>query len=106
MNRFTVIGCLSLGLAGAAAAQEPIAPETLTVETQIPAGPNVLSLDQAWGGASRINVLGAGDLSMKGNITPGLQAQIALSPDGATLYTTSNYPKRIVSGPTETVVAE
>lgn len=50
MNQFTVIGCLSLGLAGAAAAQEPIAPETLTVETQIPAGPNVLSLDQAWAG--------------------------------------------------------
>lgn len=106
MKRITVIGCLSLALAQAAVAQEPLEPETLTVEAQIPAGPNVFSLDQAWGGASRINVLGAGDLSMKGNITPGLQAQIAVSRDGATLYTTSNYPKRIVSGPTETVVAE
>jgi methylamine dehydrogenase heavy chain len=106
MKRLTVIGCVGLGLAQAAFAQDPIEPETLTVEAHIAPGPNVFSLDQSWSGASKINVLGADDLSMKGNITPGLTAQMVLSADGKTLYTMSDYPKRIISGPTESVVAE
>lgn len=111
MKRLTVTGWACLGLAqlalaGAAVAADPIPPETLTVEAAIAPGENVFSLDQSWSGASRINVLGADDLAMKGNITPGLQAQMALSPDGKTLYTVSNYPKRIVFGPTESAVQE
>lgn len=108
MKRLTVIGCVGLGvgLAQAAFAQDPIQPETLTVEATIAPGPNVFSLDQSWSGASKINVLAAEDLALKGNITPGLQAQMVLSADGKTLYTMSNYPKRIISGPTESVVAE
>ncbi|PZQ49913.1 MAG: hypothetical protein DI556_10700 [Rhodovulum sulfidophilum] len=106
MKRLTVIGCVGLGLAQAAFAQDPIEPETLTVEATIAPGPNVFSLDQSWSGASKINVLAGEDLTNKGNITPGLQAQMALSADGKTLYTMSNYPKRIISGPTESVVAE
>lgn len=106
MKRLTLIGCACLGLVPAAHAQDPIEPETLTVELAIPPGPNVFSVDQDWGGASRINVLSADDLSNKGNITPGLQVQAVLSEDGATLYTTSNYPERIVFGPTVTVLHE
>ena len=106
MKRLTVIGCVGLGLAQATFAQDPIEPETLTVEASIAPGPNVFSLDQNWSGTSKINVLGGEDLANKGNITPGLQAQMALSGDGKTPYTLSQYPKRIVSGPTESVVAE
>lgn len=113
MKRLTVTGCACLGiglthlaLAGAAFAQDPIQLETLTVEEHIAPGENVFSLDQSWSGTSRINVLGADDLAVKGNITPGLQAQIVLSPDGKTLYTLSNYPKRIVFGPTESALQE
>lgn len=111
MKRLTLTGCAcvglaQLGLACPALAQDPVEPETLTVEEHIAPGANVFSLDQNWSGASRINVLGADDLAVKGNITPGLQAQMALSADGATLYTVSNYPQRIVFGPTEAIVHE
>jgi methylamine dehydrogenase heavy chain len=106
MKRLALIGCACLGLVPAARAQDPIEPETLTVELAISPGPNVFSVDQNWSGASRINVLSADDLSNKGNITPGLQVQAVLSGDGATLYTTSNYPERIVFGPTVTVLHE
>lgn len=108
MTRLTMIGFLGLGLGMGQPllAQEPIEPETLTVEAAIAPGENVFSMDQSWGGASKINVLGAEDLKNKGNITPGLQAQMTLSADGKTLYTLSNYPKRIVFGPTESAVQE
>lgn len=108
MQRLTMIGLVGLGLgcAQAALAQTAVAPEDLTVEASIPPGENVFSLDQSWRGTSRINVLAAEDLKNKGNITPGLQAQMALTADGKTLYTLSNYPRRIVFGPTESVIQE
>lgn len=97
---------LAAGLAGPLLAQEPIAPETLTVETTIAPGSNLFIMDQSWSGQSRINVLAADDFAMKGNIGIGLNGQMVLSADGATLYTASVYPKRITYGPQEVVVHE
>lgn len=94
------------GLAASAAAEGEFVPETLTIEERIAPGPNVFVLDQAWSGPSRINVLGAADFAMKGNLTPGTTTQMALSADGRTLYTASVYMKRMVYGPLEAVVHE
>lgn len=98
-----------LTMTTALAAQEPpkpLDPETLTVEKAIAPGPNVFTLDQSWMGSSRINVLGADDLAMKGNMGVGLTGQMALTADGKTLYAASDYPKRIVYGPQEAIVSE
>jgi len=104
---FVMTGTLSLVLASTAAyAAEPFVPEVMTVETKIRPGPNAFVLDQSWNGVSRINVLSSGDLSTKGNLSVGLLAEFILSKDHKTAYTTSVYPKRIISGPTEAVLQE
>lgn len=86
--------------AGQAMAQDaaPIEPETLTVKETIDEGPNVFVMDQAWKGPSSINVLGAEDFAMKGNVGPGTTAQMVLAKDGKTLYTTSVYFERYTYG--------
>nr|WP_321509851.1 amine dehydrogenase large subunit [uncultured Celeribacter sp.] len=86
-------------LTGPVCAQEAIAPETLTVKETIDEGPNLFVLDQAWKGPSAVNVLGAEDFAMKGNMGPGTTAQMVLSGDGKTLYTTSVYFERYTYGP-------
>ncbi|HSH72127.1 MAG TPA: amine dehydrogenase large subunit [Methylophilaceae bacterium] len=87
-------------------AAEPFVPERMTVETKIRPGPNAFVLDQSWNGVSRINVLSTGDLSTKGNLSVGLLGEFTLTKDHKTAYTTSVYPKRIISGPTEAVLQE
>lgn len=95
-------------LSGTAFAQDaaPIAPETLTVKETIDEGPNVFVLDQAWNGSSSVNVLGADDFAMKGNVGPGTVAQMVLAADGKTLYTTSVFFERYTYGPTTAVFHE
>lgn len=105
----TVLTVTLSGLAMQAAAQDapaPIEPEILTVEETIPEGPNLFALDGSWNGASNVYILGLDDLAMKGNLSPGLQANMVLTADGSTLYTSSNYNTRIVYGPTTSVIHE
>ncbi|SDW31010.1 methylamine dehydrogenase heavy chain [Celeribacter indicus] len=88
-------------ICGQAFAQDetaPIEPETLTVKERIDEGPNLFVLDQKWAGPSSVNVLGAEDFAMKGNVGPGTTAQMVLSGDGRTLYTTSVYFARYTYG--------
>lgn len=113
MLKLLFSGVAMLAMTTALSAQEapaaqpaPIEPETLTVEKTIKPGPNVLVLDQSWSGSSRVNVYSAADLSMQGNIGTGLVAEMAVSPDGKSLYTASAYAKRITRGETEAIVTE
>jgi len=113
MLKIVASGIVFLTMTTALVAQEaateapgPIEPETLTVEKTIKPGANIFVLDQSWSGSSKINVLAAHDLSMKGNIGAGLVAEMALSADGKTLYTASAYARRITKGETEAVLAE
>lgn len=103
-------GLTMLTLAGtalpAAAQEEAIAPEELTVEERIPPGPNVFVMDQSWSGPSRINVLSADDLSVKGNLDLGTTGQMVLGPNGRTLYGASVYMERFTYGPMDAVVHE
>ncbi|KQT42049.1 hypothetical protein ASG43_17390 [Aureimonas sp. Leaf454] len=91
---------------GSVQAADEFEPEQLTVEAKVRPGPNIFVLDQSWRGSSRLNVLSADDLSIKGNISVGLVGQVAFSSDGKTAYLTSAYAKRIVRGPTEAVLEE
>lgn len=108
MRKIVATGAAFLALTSPILAQEakPIEPETLGVEKAIKPGPNVFTLDQSWDGSSKINVLGADDLSIKGNIGVGLIGQMVLSADGSKLYTSSVYAKRITYGPQEAIVHE
>lgn len=99
----TAIGLLAIGTASA---DEAFVPEKLTVEAKIKPGPNVFVVDQSWKGASRVNVLGANDFTIKGNLSVGLVGQLALSADHKTAYTVSAYAKRITYGPTEAALQE
>lgn len=93
----------SLSVATSAAAQEPIAPEEIGVETTIKPGPNIYVLMSAWDGAGAVNVLSADDLSYKGNVTTGMTGQFALGAKADVVFTASAFPKRIVYGPVEAV---
>lgn len=64
---------------GQAFAEEEFVPEKITVEERIKPGPNVFTVDQSWTGASRINVVGAGELDRKGNLSVGLVTQFVLT---------------------------
>ncbi|WP_134681156.1 amine dehydrogenase large subunit [Paracoccus ravus] len=107
MRSSTVLPFILASLALPAIAQEAFTPETLTTESRIAEGPNVLVMDQSWNGPSKIDVLSAdGELKMKGNIGPGTTAQMVLSRDGKTLYTASVYMERFVYGPLKAIVHE
>lgn len=88
----------------ALAADEPVAPEELKVETSIKPGPNVFVVSSGWAGAGTINVFSAVDLSYKGNFPAGMNGQFALGGAGSVGYSTSTYPKRIMRGPVEAVL--
>ena len=96
--------CL-VALAGPALAQEFV-PETVGVMAHIPEGPNLFVLDQAWAGPSKVNVLGADDFAVKGNMGTRTVAQMLLAPGGATLYTASVYMERYTYGKSTVVVQE
>ena len=101
MERSTALSLLFIAAGGPLMAQdgaEAFEPQTLTVEERIAEGPNLVVLDQAWAGPSKINVIGADDFSMKGNIGSGSTAQMALSEDGRTLYSASVYFERYSYG--------
>lgn len=110
MKKMTTALLAMTALATPAFAQDetpaPIEPEALTVKETIDEGPNLFVLDQAWKGPSSVNVLGAEDFAMKGNVGPGTTAQIALSADGKTLYSTSIYFERYTYGPVTAVFHE
>jgi methylamine dehydrogenase heavy chain len=91
-----ILGC------GAALAQEPIAPEELTVEQSIAPGPNVYAVTPNWGGVGAVYIFSAEDLSFKGAMTTGLVAQFTMA--GGVGYATSAFPRRIISGPVEAVL--
>ncbi|ACT60414.1 amine dehydrogenase large subunit [Hirschia baltica] len=80
-------------------AQEPIAPEELTVEKEIPDGENVYVLSSSWAGASSVLVLSADDLSYKGNIPAGLTPQVAMLPGNEEGYIVSAFAERMMYGP-------
>jgi methylamine dehydrogenase heavy chain len=107
MRKSSGVACLACAAAfvgGAAAAQE-FEPETISVEAEIAPGPNVFVGISSWDGAGAVVILSADDLSYKADVSTGLTSQFMISPDGSTIYTTSIYPKRIVSGPIEAVLA-
>ncbi|MBD9375437.1 amine dehydrogenase [Rhizobium sp. ARZ01] len=87
-------------------AEEAFVPEKLTVEERIKPGPNVFAVTQGLYSASTVNVYGAKDLALKGNVSIGLVSQFTLSADGRTAYTTSTYAKRLLRGPIEAVLEE
>jgi methylamine dehydrogenase heavy chain len=87
-----------------ALAVERFEPQHLTTKPTIDPGSNVFTLDQEWNGASSVNIFGASDLKYKGNVSSGAMAQMLLSHDGKTAYTTSVYMKRIVYGDAEMVL--
>ncbi len=99
----TLLAALAMG-ASTARADEPIAPETFTVETALKPGPNIFVASPGWFGPSVIHVFSASDLSYKGNYTNGLNGQMAFGAGGTVGYTASNYPKRIMRGPIEAVL--
>ncbi|MBQ2262295.1 MAG: hypothetical protein II336_13105 [Loktanella sp.] len=97
------------GLAAQVMAQDvppPIEPETLTVEEAIAPGPNLFAIDSSWSGVSNIFIVGADDLSMKGNVSPGMQALMVLNAAGTTVFSASNYLERIAYGPRTSIVHE
>lgn len=107
MKPSTALALVLTAASGQALAQDAeFEPQVLTEEERIPEGPNFLVLDQAWAGPSMINVLGADDFAMKGNIGVGTTGQMALSPDGQTLYTTSVYFERYSYGEVTAVLQE
>lgn len=103
VGRLVALAC---AVAGSAAAAEGFKPEVLSVEARIKPGPNLFVLDQGWAGPSRLLTLSADDLSNKGSVSMGLEAQYIISKDRRTAYATSIYAKRIVSGPEEAVLEE
>lgn len=82
-----------------AAAQEPIQPEELTVEQEIPPGENLFVVSPSWGGASAISIFSADDLTYKGNVATGMTPQFVLGHDNKTGYVTSAFAERITYGP-------
>ena len=86
-------------------ADEPFRPEVMSVEQHIAPGANVFLNQAGWDGASRIHVYGQDDLKYKGSMPAGLTAQVVISKDGKTAYVLSDFLKRMVYGPTESVVA-
>ncbi|MDR0672147.1 MAG: hypothetical protein LBF93_00495 [Zoogloeaceae bacterium] len=98
------LAALVLAVGAAFAAEAEFRPEVFTVEPKIRPGTNLFVLDQGWSGASQVNVLDGGNLSRKGNMSMGLNAQFILSADKKTAYTVSIYSKRISYGPVEAVL--
>ncbi len=102
----TALSVLSV-FGGPALAQEvDIQPETLTVKERISEGDHVYVLDIGISGPTSIYVLNADDLSLEGNFGAGNFGQMLMSPDGASVYTSSVYMRRYTSGEVEGVVAE
>ena len=106
MTRIARTLLLVMAALPAAAQDDAFVPEELTVEERIAPGPNVFVMDQSWTGPSRINVLSADDLSVKGNLDLGTTGQMVLGLDGRTLYGGSVYMKRFTYGPMEAVIQE
>ncbi|ODN68131.1 amine dehydrogenase large subunit [Methylophaga muralis] len=110
--RYKSVLMLSLGLLGSISttfsyAEDEFVPEVLTVEPSIAPGPSIFVLDQSWDGASWVHIRSAEDLtSIKGSLSAGVVSQFAMSKDGKSAYTASVYAKRIMSGPTESVLEE
>ena len=102
-RKATLVALLALA-AQPALADEPIAPETFTVEAALKPGPNLFVASSGWAGAGVINIFSAADLSYKGNYANGFNGQMAISAGGTVGYTASAYPKRIMKGPIEAVL--
>ncbi|GGJ99573.1 hypothetical protein GCM10007426_30860 [Alloalcanivorax dieselolei] len=88
------------------ASAQAFKPETISVKPAIDPGSNVLVNQAEWAGASKIHVYGQQDLSYKGSVSVGLTSQILLGRDQKTLYTLSDYMKRLTRGPVESVIEE
>lgn len=105
MKRQLVVALsLLAAAAGAAFAQEEIAPETLTVQERIPEGDHFYVMDFGINGSSPIYVLNAEDLSLVGSIGTGTFATMTMSPDKSTLYSASTYLRRYTYGEAEAVI--
>jgi len=78
---------------------DPIAPERVTVETEIAPGPNVFVVTPGRGGAGSITILSVDDLTYKGNFATGSGAQFFLGPDATIGYVASAFAERITYGP-------
>lgn len=98
------VGCVA---AGAVNAQDTeFKPDVLTVETSIAPGRNLFVMLPSASGASTIEVLGADDFAIKGSLPPGTFPQMVLAHDSSRLFTASTYARRIVFGPTSSIVHE
>lgn len=100
-----VVAVIIAALASSAAqAEDPIAPEQISVEQTIKPGPNVFVSASEWAGAGAVNIFSAADLTYKGNYPTGMQAQFTVSPGAETGFVASAFPKRIMYGPVEAVI--
>ena len=96
----TAAAALAVGLsASAAAAQDPIEPETLTVESEIAPGDNIFVVSTNWGGAGAVSIFSQDDLSYKGDFSTGMNAQMFIGSEGKVGYAASAFPERIMYGP-------
>ena len=98
-----LIATIATAVASTAAVAD-VEPQHLTVKPAIDPGPNVFTLRQEWQGPSSVDVFSADDLTYKGNMSSGMAAQMAVSPDGKTVYVASQYLKRLAYGPAEVIL--
>jgi Methylamine dehydrogenase heavy chain (MADH). len=95
---------LFAALSGAAAAQEPLAPETLSVKATIDPGPNVYVYQESLDGPGTIAVFAADTLAMKGTMTSGSFGTMFIDRSGETAYAQSTFLKRYAYGDMESVL--
>ena len=108
MRRQCVPICAALivslfGPRGPANAFDPTYPR-LTQRSSIDPGSLVFTNQQAWSGASSINVFSAATLKFQGGIDTGTMALMTVSKDGKTAYSASVYMRRYSHGDTEMIV--
>lgn len=108
MKHHLILTLLVLAASGTCAygQETDIQPETLTVKEHIAEGNHIYVMDFGINGSSPIYVLNAEDLSLEGNIGTGTFAQMMMSPDKSTLYSSSVYLRRYTYGEVEAVIHE
>lgn len=102
----TSISLLAVSAGLASAKEVNIEPETLTIEERISEGGHVYIMDMGINGPSSIFVLNSEDLSLEGNIGAGTFANMRMSADKSTLFTSSAYMSRYTYGDLEAVIHE
>lgn len=95
---------LTLLAVAPAAAQEALAPETLSVKAAIDPGPNLFVYQESLDGPGTIAVYAADTLAMKGTMPSGAFGNMMVEPTGKTAYAQSTFLKRYAYGDMEQVL--